>query len=329
MNDKVRPNRIGFGQPLTGKHRKLKVFVTSILLALFARWTVCAPQQANAESARKELEAALNQRSQALERDDNASLLSFYSPSFKIRLGGNKVLTLQDLSKGPSIESKSQRQHRSSIQSFKWNGAVAVLVVRHTDSVKQTLDDGSVREAFSVIEQREAWIPTSQGWKLELIDNLKVKESRTLQDGKKISSSNLPIVGGKVIPNSVDESVLREGYGIVFIYRLNDQTIVKSQVYCDDAKVARLTGGSFIKVKLLPGKHLLRSEKGNPVEVDIAAGKIVMLALKLDVGFPKARGVLSLDNTSLGASAYRLPRMLDLNPLGLDNVDDASRIINH
>jgi len=314
---------------MMGRPFKLMFVVCAPLIALIAQVTLYGYQNLDEATARRELEAVLNQRSKAMERDDSAGLLSFYSPSFKIRLGGNKVLTLQDLSKGVTVGgSRSERQHGSVIQSFKWNGTRAVVVVRHSDSLKQTLDDGSVRETFSVIEQREAWIPSSEGWKLELIDNLKVKESRTLLNGKKISSSSVPIVTANLTPNEIDEPVLREGYGIVFIYRLNDQTLVKSQVYCDDAKLARLTGGSFIKVKLLPGKHLLRSEKGNPIEVDIAAGTIVLLALKLDVGFPKARGVLSLDNTSLGASAYRLPRTLDLNPLGLDNVDDASRIIN-
>jgi hypothetical protein len=54
---------------------------------------------------------------------------------------------------------------------------------------------------------------------------------------------------------------------------------------------------------------------------------ILFLTLKVEAGFPKGRGRLQLDKTILGPQAYKLPKLLEINPLGKDNVDDLSRVV--
>ena len=88
-----------------------------------------------------------------------------------------------------------------------------------------------------------------------------------------------------------------------------------------------MTGGSFIKAKLLPGKHTFRSEKGSAIDLNIERGKIYFFVLRLKTGFPRGRGLLELDTTDVGHHGYKLPRLLDLRPLGRDNINDTSIVI--
>ena len=57
-------------------------------------------------------------------------------------------------------------------------------------------------------------------------------------------------------------------------------------------------------------------------------GQIVFLVLDMEAGFPRARGVLTLDESALGPVLYKSPREAKLNPLGADNIDDPIRIMN-
>jgi hypothetical protein len=270
----------------------------------------------------------MHQRAEAIVSGNNELLLSFYAPTFKIKLN-NRTMTLQELKDGPRLEKdNSVRTHSTTIKNVKWESPVAKLVVRHSGSVTQTLKGSSVRELFTVTEQQEEWIRLNGQWKLKSIANVSIKDSATLLNGKKVSSSNAPVGSWQVPANESDRPILESGHGIIFIYRLNDKAVIRVPVVCDDAPLARMTGGTFLKVKLLPGKHTLRSDKGTPVAIDLQAGQIVFLLLDIEAGFPRGRGVLSLDESAVGPSLYKSPRDAKLNPLGAENIDDPTRIMN-
>lgn len=312
-----------------------KLFLSNSRVVLAAMLFVIAvskpgfTQQLDAAQVKAELESVLHQRADAIVTGNDQLLRSFLSPSFKMKLSDNRIKTLQDMQDPPRlIDDNVVRTHTSTIKSLKWQQPVARLVVRHTSNLKQTLADGAIREVFTVAEQQESWIRVDQQWKLELIENISTKDSATFLNGKKISSSNVPVGRWQVTPNESDRSVLESGFGMLFIYRMNDKTLVKVPVFYSDTQVARMTGGSFLKMKLTAGKHTVRSDKGTPLTIDLQAGQIVYLVLDMEAGFPRGRGVLTLDESALGPLLYKSPREAKLNPLGADNIDDPTLVMN-
>lgn len=283
----------------------------------------------NSTQAQAELKAVCAQLSAAIESGDSARVLSFYAPNFTMRLRNGKALTLDDmaqlrrLAEAPQV---SQRKHSIIIQKFKLIGAEAIISVDHSGDTSYKLEDGSVRRIVEVVRQQERWIKQADDWKLSVIEDIESKQRDVTLNGQ-TDRAFMPGHAVPIEPNADDQKVLNDGYGIVFIYRMNDGTIIKPPIYCSEEKVAQMTGGSFLKLKLRPGKYSLRSDKGNPVEVTVEASKISFLQLKMDAGFPKARGVLQLDKSIIAAEAYKLPRLLDLNPLGSDNIDNPSRVV--
>jgi len=317
-----------------------KMRISAIVMAIAATASLSLPlaraqQKSNQErisdeQARTELTAVLVERDQAAEKKDIERFLSFYAADFAWRIEGGRTLNRQEteqvlrlITGGDNLEHKQ----RSTIRSIKVRGKEAVLNVKDESFVKQRLHDGSIKEATSSGEKRETWVKTEQGWKLKLIDNAKLKELQTTVNGQRVDPFKAPSNTGPPAPNIVDQTVLQEGYAIVFVYRLKDGTIVKTPVYCDDVRLAEMTGGSFIKAKLMPGKHTFRSEKGSAIDINIESGKIYFLVLKLAAGFPKGRGVLEVDKSGAGPYAYKLPKLMELRPLGSDNIKDISRVI--
>jgi len=287
-------------------------------------------ERVDEERVRTELAVVLAQRDDAAENGDIDRFLSFYAADFVWRLEGSRTLSRQEFEQVLRLGTGGEileRKQRSTIKGIKVRGSDAVLNVQSESLVKQRLRDGSIKEATSSDEKRETWVKAEQGWKLKLIDNAKSKEMRTTVNGQRVDPIKAPSDTLTSAPNIEDQTVLQDEYALVFVYRLKDGTIVKTPVYCDDVRLAEMTGGSFIKAKLTPGKHSFRSEKGPAVDINIESGRIYFFALRLVTGFPKGRGVLEVDKSSAGPAAYKLPKLLELRPLGRDNIDDSSRVI--
>jgi hypothetical protein len=305
-----------------------------ILIAMFLALSLPALAFAqtsaiNSTQAQAELTAVHAQLSAAIESGDSPRVLSFCAPNFTMRLRNGKVLTLDDmaqlrrLAEAPQV---SERKHSTVIQKFKLVGAEAIISVDHSGYTSYKLEDGSVRRIVEVVRQQERWIKHADDWKLSVIEGIESKQRDVTLNGQ-TEKTFMPGHAVPIEPNADDQKVLNDGYGIVFIYRMNDGTIIKPPIYCNDEKAAQMTGGSFLKLKLRPGKYSLKSDKGDPVEVNVEASKISFLQLKMDAGFPKARGVLQLDKSIIAAEAYKLPRLLDLTPLGSDNIVDPSKVV--
>lgn len=287
-------------------------------------------ERVDVERARTELAVVLAERDEAAEKHDTTRFLSFYASDFTWRIEGGRTLTRHETEQvirlvtvGDILEHK---QH-STIKSLKVRGNEAVLQVQDDSFIKQRLRDCSIKETKSSGTKRETWVKTDHGWKLRLLDNAKYKELQTTVNGQKIDplkANNDPLIPE---PNIEDLPVLQEGPALVFVYRLNDGTIVKTPLDCDDVRLAELTGGSFTKVKLMPGKHSCHSEKGPAIDINLESSKIYFLVIELAAGFPKGRGVLKVDTSGAGPTAYKLPRLMELRPLGRANIKEGSRVI--
>jgi hypothetical protein len=72
--------------------------ISTVTLVIFLlHSSVIASLQSELVQTRSELEAVLADRNDALEKDDRDRILSFYTPTFEMRFGGGRILTLQDL----------------------------------------------------------------------------------------------------------------------------------------------------------------------------------------------------------------------------------------
>jgi Protein of unknown function (DUF2846)/Domain of unknown function (DUF4440) len=301
---------------------------TSVFQLLALSSAASQPRQISASQARIELTAVLAERNAALERDDLERVQAFYAPNFVWHAGHGKTITLQELNQLSTLALRPtflERKYTSEIQEVKPRGEDVVLTVEHTRFERMQYKDGAIRQHKQVAHQQETWIRQGSEWKLLFIDNIKVKQSESLVNG--VKDREFMPEAGSVTPNASDQPMLDAGNGLVFIYRIKDFTLVKAPVFCNEQKLASLTGGSFIKIKLSPGKYSFRSDKGEVIEVNVEAGKIQFLSVKLETGFPKGRGRLKNDTSVLGAQAYKLPRLLELNPLGNDNIDDHSKVV--
>lgn len=312
-----------------GRRSRSSVALIQMLILLLALSASAQTPTTNTAQVRIELTAVHNDWNAAVESGDVSRAHSFYDPNFMMRLQGGKFLTLSDikqLARLTKIPEVIERKHTTEIQRLTLAGEDAILTVVHTDSETHKLSDGSIRRFFRVIRQQERWTKSKNEWKLSIVENIEPKKSEVTLNGRKVDGF-VPELATAVDPNADDRPILDSGFGLIFIYRLNDGALIKAPIYCNDEKVARMTGGSFLKIKLLPGKYALRSDKGVPVDVVIEAGKILFLALKLEAGFPKGRGSLRVDTSIIGAEGYKLPKLLDLTPLGLDNIDDNARVV--
>lgn len=282
------------------------------------------------ERVRAELAAVLAERDRAAEKKDVERFLSFYAPDFTWRIEGGRTLTRHETEQvirlatsGDILEHKEQ----STIKSIKVRGNEAVLQVQDDSFLKQRLRDSSIKETKSSGTKRETWVKTDQGWKLRFLDNAKYKELQITVNGQKVDPLKANTDSLIPEPNIEDLPVLQEGYALVFVYRMKDGTIVKTPFYCDDVTLAEMTGGSFIKVKLMPGKHSFHSEKGSAIDINLESSKIYFFVVELAAGFPKGRGVLKVDTSGAGPTAYKLSKLMELRPLGRDNIKDFSKVI--
>ena len=311
------------------------IIATGTIATLHSLPIAQAQQESNQERiieehARTELAAVRAERDHAAEKKDIERVLSFYAVDFAFRLEGGRKLSRQEIEQVLRLISGAdilEQKQRSTIKSIKLRGKEAILEVQDDSFVKQRLQDGSIKETTSSGQKRETWVKTEQGWKLKLIDSAKSKKLQITVNGQKVDPLKAPSDIETPAPNIGDETILQEGHALVFVYRLNDGTIVKAAVYCDDVRLAEMTGGSFIKAKLNPGKYSFHSEKGPAIDINIDGGKIYFFALRLVAGFPKGRGVLEVDTSATGPSAYKLPKLMELRPLGRDNIKDLSRVI--
>lgn len=309
---------------------KTRSTLASVTMLLLMVATFTAGQSLITESqARIELATVHAARNEALEQGDLERVKTFYAPNFLIRTHG-KTLTLKDTEHVSSIAKKStvlDRKYTSTIQQLKVRNQDVVLVVEQNALERQQGKDGSLREHRQTLRQQETWVKHGDEWKLTLIEDIKVKHSETRVNGQKVQDF-IP-EAEPVTLNATDEPRLTVGNGMVFVYRLKDFGIIKAPVYCNDQKLAQLTGGSFVKLNLPPGRYLFRSDKGGPIEIAVEAGKIQFLELKLEPGFPKGRGRLKVDKTVMGPQGYKAPRLLELNPLGDDNIYDRTKVITN
>lgn len=267
--------------------------------------------------------------SEALDSGDVTRIRSFYSPNFYIRLPKNKTLNLDDivtllrLAETPTI---TDRKNSSVIQELKFAGADVLVTVEHNRDATYKLQDGSAQRVVEVVRQQERWTKQPDGWKLLTIEDIEQKQRDVTVNDRK-TEGVMPNYAVPLTPNVDDQTILNGGYGIIFIYRMNDGAIIRPPIYCNDQKVAQMTGGTFLKLKLPPGKYTLKSEKGDPTELQVEAAQISLLVLTIDAGFPRGRGKLRVDRSIIAAQAYKLPKLLDLNPLGNDNIDDPTKVV--
>lgn len=285
--------------------------------------------------ARKELEAIFAERNDAIKKGDKEKIASFLSRDFILRLPGGKTLTAQEIEK-LALRNTGRSDYREEyvIEEMEVRNGAALVKVRHKESYKQEFRNGEVGDVINSNKRQETWVKTADGWRLKLLDKLAFGEA-TL-NGKPVNPkelrkiSKLPLLDAQSQRiNPEDKAILQDGQAVVFIYRLNDSAVLlKPTVYLNDQEIAQMRRGRYLKLKLSPGAYLLRSEKKPALSITVEAGRIYYFEVKLPARFPKAHGLLVLDEGLIGSQINIVPHTLNMQPLDNDNVKDPSKVIS-
>lgn len=282
--------------------------------------------------ARKELEAVFAELVPALKAKDKAKIKSYYAPDFSIKLPHGPVMGLKEFEKIFPLTEGAPFQITEltmNIERLKLKENEAVLGVKQSLTYRQVLKDGTTAETVQRERRQETWVKTPEGWKLRLIDKVGLKKPQTAVGGEKAKHAIHPPAAylQTQTPNPEDAPILQNGKALVFIYRLEGSAGRAVPVFCDDLELAQLKRGFYFKVKLDPGRHTFRSEKGDPVFLNVEAGRIYYLAVKGVVQFPLTRGIVEQDETLVGPQAYRLPSSLKMRPIKSGDVKDRSKVL--
>lgn len=294
-----------------------------------------SPDSLDKERARKELEVVFAERNDAIQKGDKEKSHKFLSPDFIIKIPGGKTLTMLEIEKLASRNvGRSDYREEYVIEEVGVRGDAALVKVRHKESYKQRFRNGEMGEVTTANKRRETWVKTVEGWRLKLVDNLAFGEAAL--NGKPVNPkdlfkiSNLPLLDDQSHQvNPEDKAVLQDGQAIALIYRLKDSAVLlQPPIYVNGQEIAQMRRGRYLKLKLAPGDYQLRSEKEPALSITVEAGRIYYFEVKLSPGFPKAHGLLVLDNGLIGSAINLVPHTLSMQPLEADDIKDSSKLIS-
>jgi hypothetical protein len=104
--------------------------------------------------------------------------------------------------------------------------------------------------------------------------------------------------------------------GNVVIYRALDSvgSVLKPSVYVDGRQGARLANGSYVSLRLAPGKHSFESSmKKSAVEVEVKSNQTVYLQMVIETGVLHGMGRLILATAAAAKQVLPGLRPLDAN----------------
>lgn len=298
------------------------------LFLLFSAPPYGAAQPTSKEQIQRELETIINERCAAIKTGDAQKDLSFLAADHMYKFPNGKTVSRLELETlGTAQDNIVIKEFSQTINKLTLSGNVVMLEVAVRQVANQKMKDG--RDALVTNEwiENQTWIKNTDGWKLRIAEWKKLKkntiEGMTPKEYQKIS----PAPPSQIQPDEKDKPIIEAGNALIFIYRLEDHALPKTSVFCNDTELAELTRGSYIKVKLPPGIYQFRSEKESAIELSVQGGKLYCLEVKLDAGFPAAKGVLTKDEGALGPQFYKLPKSVGLKSLDPKHVQDQSRVI--
>lgn len=316
--------------------RTLAAFlVMSNLFYLSGAAQTRSPGSLDKEQARKELEVVFAERNDAMQKGDKEKSRKFFSPDFIVKIPGGKTLTMPEIEKLALRDTgRSDSLEECVIEEVEIKNGATLVKVRHKETYKQRFRNGEMGEVATTNKRRETWVKTAEGWRLKLVDNLAFGE--TTLNGKPVKpkdlfkTSNLPLLDDQSHQvNPEDKDVLHDGQAIAFIYRFKDSAVVlQPPVYLNGQEIAQMRRGRYLKLKLAPGSYQLRSEKEPALSITVDAGRIYYFEVKLPARFPKAHGLLVLDNGPIGSQINLVPHTLNMQPLDASDIKDSSKVIS-
>jgi hypothetical protein len=317
------------------RFRTIAAFLmTSNLFHLSGVAQTRSPDSLDKEQARKELEVVFAERNDAIKKGDKEKARNFLSPDFILKLPGGKTLTTPEIEKLALRDTgRSDSREEYVIEEVEVKNGAALVKVRHIEFYKQRFRNGEMGGVAATNKRQETWVKTAEGWRLKLVDNL-ARGDATL-NGKPIKPkdlfkiSNLPLLDDQSHQvNPEDKTVLQDGQAIAFIYRFKDSAVLlQPPVYLNGQEIAQMRRGRYLKLKLAPGSYQLRSEKEPALSITVEAGRIYYFEVKLQPSFPKAHGLLVLDNGPIGSQINLVPHTLNMQPLEAGDVKDPSKVI--
>jgi hypothetical protein len=115
-------------------------------------------------------------------------------------------------------------------------------------------------------------------------------------------------------------------HAVVYVYRHKQYagSALEPSVYLDESQVARMDNGRYFAIKVMPGKHTIRSnDKQSGIEADFVAGKSYYIKVEIVTGFMKGHGRLLMMQPE--QATYEVKK---LQPLGPDKIVNKELVLN-
>jgi hypothetical protein len=138
----------------------------------------------------------------------------------------------------------------------------------------------------------------------------------------RVSGSSLVAVA---VPEDAAKSEANAGMATVYIYRPSKLVgkALEPSVFCDGVELGRMDNGRYMLLKLKPGRHTVHmTDEKKGYDMDMRGGEVYYFRVRIEAGFWKGQGKLTLDEPDKGAAEVK-----KLKPLGLDKIKDTTGLV--
>jgi len=159
----------------------------ALAAVLITALTIAPARADDLKKVEKEMRELYAQQAASLEKRDVAGFMKLNTPDFQLRLLTGDKVDRERLEEGMTTYFTSgqlvkQISVRYDVTSVKREGNEAQVMVEQMDKRVQIRKDGKPHTVEAHVVHRDTWVPTADGWKRRLTEE--VKQKKFLVDGK-------------------------------------------------------------------------------------------------------------------------------------------------
>lgn len=158
------------------------------LAAAVAGLALASGCSSRADRARTAIQAQIDKNLKARAARDSATFWSIFTPDYRYRAYDGQVVTREDVASGflQSLEGELEvrPETKITIDSLQVQGDTAIVYTHQHYARLQRAADSSVQELVTNVAQRERWVRTRDGWRVQYLEE--VAEGPFFLDGQQV-----------------------------------------------------------------------------------------------------------------------------------------------
>lgn len=146
------------------------------LAAAVASLALASGCSSRVERARTAIQAQIDRNLKARAARDSATFWSIFTPDYRYRAYDGQVVTREEAARGfmqsLNDEVAVRPETKITIDSLQVHGDTAIVYTRQHYARSQLAADSSVQELVTNVTQRERWLKTRGGWKVQYLEEI-------------------------------------------------------------------------------------------------------------------------------------------------------------